>query len=33
MLLWSKALALEAGAPGAAAEWAWWVAELERRLG
>jgi hypothetical protein len=32
MLLWSKALAVAEGTPGAAAEWAWWVAELERRL-
>jgi hypothetical protein len=28
MLLWPKALALEAGAPGAAAEWQWWVEQL-----
>ena len=33
MLLWSKALALDARAPGAADEWAWWVGELERRVG
>jgi hypothetical protein len=33
MLLWSKALALDSDAPGAAAEWAWWATELERRLG
>jgi aminoglycoside phosphotransferase (APT) family kinase protein len=32
MLLWSKALALADGAPGAADEWVWWVTELERRL-
>jgi hypothetical protein len=32
MLLWSKALALAEGAPDAAAEWDWWVGELERRL-
>lgn len=32
MLLWSKALALDAGAPGAAVEWNWWVTELERRF-
>jgi hypothetical protein len=30
MLLWSKALALDAGRPGADAEWAWWVDRLER---
>lgn len=30
MLLWSKALALEAGAPGALEEWNWWVERLER---
>ena len=29
MLLWSKALALEAGRPGAEAEWAWWMERLE----
>jgi hypothetical protein len=29
MLLWSKALALEADRPGAAAEWNWWVEQLE----
>lgn len=33
MLLWSKALALDDGVPGAAAEWNWWVTELVRRLG
>lgn len=33
MLLWSKALAVESGSPGAAVEWTWWVTELERRLG
>ena len=33
MLLWSKALALDARAPGATAEWDWWVAALERRVG
>jgi hypothetical protein len=33
MLLWSKALGLHAGTPGAAVEWNWWVTELERRLG
>jgi hypothetical protein len=33
MLLWSKALALDAGTPGAAADWAWWVAQLEWRIG
>ena len=27
MLLWSKALALESGAPGAA-EWGWWIDRL-----
>ncbi len=32
MLLWSKALALDAGAPGAAVEWAWWARELEQRF-
>jgi hypothetical protein len=32
MLLWSKALALDDGTPGAAAEWAWWVSELEQRI-
>jgi Phosphotransferase enzyme family len=31
MLLWSKALALDAGRPGADAEWAWWVDRLERQ--
>jgi hypothetical protein len=30
MLLWSKALNLESGAPGASEEWAWWVDHLER---
>jgi hypothetical protein len=30
MLLWSKALALESGAPGARDEWDWWVERLER---
>jgi len=29
MLLWSKALALEAERPGAVAEWNWWVEQLE----
>ena len=29
MLLWSKALALEADRPGAGAEWAWWIERLE----
>jgi hypothetical protein len=29
MLLWSKALALEAGRAGAEAEWTWWVERLE----
>jgi len=28
MLLWSKALALDAGRPGADAEWGWWVDRL-----
>jgi phosphotransferase family enzyme len=28
MLLWSKALALDAGRPGAADEWNWWVERL-----
>ncbi len=30
MLLWSKALALEAGRPGAPEEWNWWVGRLGR---
>jgi len=30
MLLWSKALALDGGRPGADAEWTWWVDRLER---
>jgi hypothetical protein len=30
MLLWSKALALDAGRPGAEAEWRWWMERLER---
>jgi hypothetical protein len=30
MLLWSKALALEAGGSGAREEWDWWVERLER---
>jgi hypothetical protein len=30
MLLWSKALALDAGRPGADAEWAWWMDRLGR---
>jgi hypothetical protein len=30
MLLWAKALALEAGAPRAADEWDWWVGQLVR---
>jgi phosphotransferase family enzyme len=30
MLLWSKALALDAGRPGAEEEWAWWLERLER---
>ncbi|HXS83660.1 MAG TPA: phosphotransferase [Methylomirabilota bacterium] len=29
MLLWSKALAVEAGRTGAQAEWTWWVERLE----
>jgi hypothetical protein len=29
MLLWSKALAVEAERPGALAEWNWWVEQLE----
>ena len=33
MLLWSKALALEAGRPGADAEWAWWMDRLEASRG
>ena len=33
MLLWSKALALEAGRPGADAEWAWWMERLEAARG
>jgi hypothetical protein len=33
MLLWSKALAMASGTPGAADEWNWWVLELERRVG
>jgi hypothetical protein len=32
MLLWSKALALSNGAPGAEAEWRWWVERLEEYL-
>lgn len=32
MLLWSKALALAEGAPGAADEWDWWAEELEKRV-
>jgi len=32
-LLWSKALSLESGAPGAGAEWDWWVDQLLVRLG
>src|ERR1041385_3163954 len=28
MLLWSKAAALEAGRPGAADEWEWWIQRL-----
>jgi hypothetical protein len=31
MLLWSKALALEAAGPGSSEEWAWWVTRLEAR--
>jgi hypothetical protein len=30
MLLWSKAFAVEAGTPGAGAEWEWWATEVER---
>ena len=33
MLLWSKALALDAGTPGAADEWNWWVTRLAQCLG
>jgi hypothetical protein len=33
MLLWSKALALEAGRPGAEAEWVWWMVRLEAARG
>jgi hypothetical protein len=33
MLLWSKALALEADRPGAREEWAWWVDHLTAALG
>jgi hypothetical protein len=29
MLLWAKAFAVEADAPGARAEWAWWAGRLE----
>jgi hypothetical protein len=29
MLLWSKALARDAGRPGALDEWSWWIARLE----
>jgi hypothetical protein len=29
MLLWSKALSLEAGATWARAEWDWWMERLE----
>jgi len=29
MLMWSKALALNEGRAGAAAEWAWWVERIE----
>jgi phosphotransferase family enzyme len=32
MLLWSKALALEAGRAGADDEWQWWVARLDASL-
>jgi hypothetical protein len=31
VLLWSKAVALEAGGPRAQAEFDWWVTELLRR--
>jgi hypothetical protein len=31
MLLWDRALDLEDGAPGAAAEWTWWVDQLQSR--
>ena len=33
MLLWSKALAVEADRPGARAEWAWWIERLEAACG
>ena len=29
MLLWSKALAVDAGRPGAQAEWSWWAERLD----
>jgi hypothetical protein len=32
MLLWSKALAVDSNAPGARAEWDWWVSRLEAAL-
>ena len=32
-LLWSKAMAVEAGAPWARDEWGWWAERLERLLG
>lgn len=32
MLLWSKALAVEAGRPGADVEWKWWMARLDALL-
>src|SRR5262249_20184265 len=33
MLLWSKALAVEAGRPGARAEWDWWAERLDAAAG
>jgi len=33
MLLWSKALALEAGSERARAEWEWWMESLSRLAG
>lgn len=32
MLLWSKALGVENGRPGAQEEWDWWVARLEQAV-
>jgi len=33
MLLWSKALAVQADRPGARAEWTWWIERLEAACG